>query len=99
MDDTTKENLLSLLKLDLGITHDLRDTYFSGLLDTAESEIMREGAALDLVKPDDQILVVDYAAWSYRKRLENVPLARSIQFRIHNRIIEKAGATDAKSET
>ncbi|BBN99162.1 hypothetical protein [Sporolactobacillus terrae] len=98
MDAESKKTLLDLLKLDLGITHELRDTYFSSLLETAESEIVRMGAMLDLTKADDQILLVDYAAWGYRKRLENVPMARSIQFRIHNRIIQKAGAADAKSE-
>jgi hypothetical protein len=97
MDAGVKTTLLSLLKLDLGITHALRDVYFNGLLDTSESEIARMGASLDLTKADDQILLVDYAAWSYRKRLENVPLARSIQFRIHNRLIQKAGAADAES--
>lgn len=96
MDDTIRTALLSLLKLDLGITHSLRDAYFNSLLDTSEGELTRMGVTLDLAKADDQILLVDYAAWGYRKRLENVPMARSIQFRIHNRLIQKAGAIDAQ---
>lgn len=99
MDTGVKASLLGLLKLDLGITHGLRDVYFNSLIETSENEISRMGAALDLSKADDQILLVDYAAWSYRKRLENVSLARNIQFRIHNRLIQKAGATDAESES
>lgn len=95
MDDQTKANLLSLLKLDLGISHNLRDTYFSNLIIGAQIEIERTGAILDLTKADDQMLTVDYAAWTYRKRLENIPLSRNIQIRINNRVIKKAGTPDA----
>lgn len=90
MDNTTQTALLGLLKLDLGITHSLRDAYFSSVLDTAEGELSRMGVSLELTKADDQLLLIDYAAWGYRHRSENISLARSIQFRIHNRVIQKA---------
>jgi hypothetical protein len=35
------------------------------------------------------MLIVDYAAWAYRKRQEDVPLAMNIQHRIRNRIIQE----------
>ncbi|PGZ44103.1 hypothetical protein COE56_30475 [Bacillus anthracis] len=95
MNEQIKKNLLDLLKLDLGITHDLRDAYFNKLLVSSQNELQRMGIVLDFESIDDQILTVDYAAWSYRKRQEDIPLARNLQFRIHNRVIQKAGNKNA----
>jgi hypothetical protein len=96
MDDQTKATLLELLKLDLGITHNLRDAYFNNLLVSSQNEIERTGIVLDFSSnTDDQMLLVDYSAWSYRKRQEDVPPSRNIQIRINNRVIKKAGTVDA----
>jgi len=95
MDDQTKATLLELLKLDLGITHNLRDTYFNKFLVGSQQELERKGIDFDFSKDDDQLLVVDYAAWSYRKRQEDIPLSRNLQLRINNRLIKKAGTVDA----
>ncbi|MGG4312532.1 hypothetical protein ABEW49_29130 [Bacillus anthracis] len=95
MNEQTKKNLLDLLKLDLGITHDLRDAYFSNLLISSQNELKRMGIVLDFESIDDQMLTVDYAAWSYRKRQEDIPLSRNLQFRINNRVIQKAGNENA----
>lgn len=81
--------LLNLLKLDLGITHNLRDAFFMKLLDGTMQEIKRRGITLDLNSADDQMLVVDYACWMYRNRQLDVPLANNIQHRIRNRIIKE----------
>ncbi len=84
--------LLELLKLDLGITHTLRDTYFSSLLESSQNEIQMTGIVLDLESSEDQMLVVDYAAWTYRKRQDDTPLSKNLQLRIKNRVIKKVGA-------
>lgn len=91
MDDQTKAVLLELLKLDLGFKHTARDTYLNKLLPSAEKELIRKGLVLDMSQDDDQMLVVDYAAWLYRNRQKYQPLPRNIQIRIHNRAIQKAG--------
>jgi hypothetical protein len=83
------ETLLSLLKIDLGITHKLRDAFFTKLLQGTLKEIERRGIKPDLNNADDQMLIVDYAAWAYRKRQEDVPLANNIQHRLRNRIIKE----------
>lgn len=83
------ETVLSLLKIDLGILHNMRDTYFLELLQGCKGEIERRGINLDLSKADDQMLLADYAAWTYRKRQENTPLANNIQQRLRNRIIQE----------
>ena len=83
------QTLLNLLKLDLGITHNLRDAFFLQLLDGTIKEIERRGITIDKSSADDQMLVVDYSCWVYRKRQEDVPLANNIQHRIRNRIIKE----------
>ncbi|MGX5574882.1 hypothetical protein [Bacillus toyonensis] len=95
MNEQTKDNLLNLLKLDLGITHNLRDAYFNNILVGSKNEIERTGVVLDFESIDDQMLTIDYAAWSYRNRQEDTPLSRNLQFRINNRVIKKAGITNA----
>jgi len=81
--------LLNLFKLDLGITHSVRDAFFLQLLQGSIQEIERRGITLDQKSADDQMLIVDYAAWTYRKRQEDAPLASNIQHRIRNRIIQE----------
>ncbi|HFJ9284845.1 TPA: hypothetical protein ACGW44_002647 [Bacillus toyonensis] len=95
MNEQTKDNLLNLLKLDLGITHNLRDAYFNNIVVSSKNEIERTGVVLDFESIDDQMLTIDYAAWSYRNRQEDTPLSRNLQFRINNRVIKKAGITNA----
>ncbi|KAB2334262.1 hypothetical protein [Bacillus mesophilum] len=91
MNEEIKKNLLTLLKLDLGITHNLRDAYFNTILEGAKKELERKGVFCNFLFADDQMLIVDYAAWSYRKRQENVPISRNLQIRINNRLIQNAG--------
>ena len=79
------DEVLKLLKLDLGITHDKRDTYFNALLNSAILELERKGIVLSLTKADDKMLLSDYAAWLYRKRQEDAPLARNLKLRLMNR--------------
>lgn len=83
------ETLVSLLKLDLGITHNLRDAFFIQLIKGTIGEIEKRGIKLDTHYAEDQMLVVDYAAWTYRKRQEDAPLANNIQHRLRNRIVEE----------
>lgn len=97
MDEKLLANSLQLLKLDLGITHNLRDTYFSNVLETAYMELSKMGVDLTLSTVEDMQLIVDYAVWNYRKRQEDVGLSRSLKFRIYNRAIQKVGANNAKS--
>jgi hypothetical protein len=92
--------LLNLLKLDLGITHAIRDAFFIQLIQGSIKEMERRGITLDKTSADDQMLIVDYAAWQYRKRQEDAPLANNIQHRIRNRIIaERIAKQDAINET
>ena len=82
------DTVLALFKIDIGITHTLRDTFFASLLMAAKLEIEEKGITLDLTSVEDQILLSDYAAWKYRKRQEDVGISQNLLFRIRNRIVK-----------
>lgn len=82
------ETVLNLLKIDLGITHTLRDTFFTTLLQAVQKEIESKGITIDLTNTEDQMLLSDYAAWKYRKRQEDVGMSQNLLFRIRNRVVK-----------
>jgi len=82
------ETILALLKIDLGITHTLRDTFFTALLQSSQTEIEGKGIVLVLTDIEDQMLLSDYAAWKYRKRQEDVGMSQNLSVRIRNRIVK-----------
>lgn len=79
------ETVLALFKIDLGISHEKRDTYFTTHISACSDELQRKGITLDLTSDDDAMLLSDYAVHQYRHRDEDVPLARNLQLRINNR--------------
>lgn len=83
------EVILNLLKQDLGITHTLRDEYFLKLIEASQTEIESKGAILNIASTEDQVLIADYAAWVYRKRQEDIPLANNIRYRIRTRVLKE----------
>ena len=85
------EQVLILVKLDLGISGDKRDKYLLHAISAANSEFEKKGVHLDLEDAADAMLLSDYVAWHYRHRTENLPLAKNIALRINNRIIRERG--------
>jgi hypothetical protein len=83
------DTIINLLKLDLGIQHNLRDAFFIQLVKGTIGEIEKRGIKLNLNDASDQMLISDYSAWVYRKRQEDIPLANNIKARLRNRIIEE----------
>lgn len=83
------ETVLQLLKLDLGISHSARDTLLNAEIQRAKAEIERKGIELNLEEIEDVMLLTDYTAWVYKKRNEDVPLAKNIAQRIRDRIVQK----------
>ena len=58
-----KEQILDLLKIDLGITHNKRDTYFIKLIETVVAELARKGIDINYSSIEDMMFVSDYSAW------------------------------------
>ena len=92
-----KEQALNFFKLDMGITQDKRDKYFTALIEAAQKELERKGILLDEKSIDDVILLADYAAWIYRKRQEDIPISPNLQIRIRNRTVLKRSKENGNS--
>lgn len=82
------EKVLTLLKIDLGINHVLRDDFFYAQIESCKKELEGKGIITELSEIEDQILLSDFTAWRYRHRTEDVPLANNLQWRIRNRIVK-----------
>lgn len=86
----SNDQLLAMLKIDLGITASLYDTRLSQYLKTAQDEIEREGVTLS---PSDDVadanLVIQYAAWMWRKRDTGEGMPRMIRWQINNRLFSE----------
>ena len=65
-------------------------------LPAAVTEIEREGATLDLDGSiDDNNLVIDYAAWTWRKRESGEGMPRMLRYQLNNKILaEKMGESE-----
>lgn len=79
------ETLLQMLKIDLGITTDIYNTRLEQYLTAAKAEIEREGVALTDSMADGN-LVIQYAAWMWRKRDTGEGMPRMIRWQINNRL-------------
>lgn len=86
------EKVLELFKIDMGISHDVRDAYFSALIEGCRDELSRKGIHLDDKNDiEDTMLLADYSAWRYRKRNEDVGVPQNIVVRIRQRQMNKRG--------
>lgn len=86
-----KEQILIILKQDLEISGESRDTMLNNLIDLAKAAITNEGITLtDSI--DDGMLVELYAAFLYRKRREEtVAMPRSLRILLNNRLLREKG--------
>lgn len=81
------ETMLQMLKIDLGITTNLYDERLQQYLQTAQAEIAREGVSLSpSASVPDANLIVQYAAWMWRKRDTGEGIPRMIRWQINNRL-------------
>lgn len=78
--------MLSMLKVDLGITTTSYDSRLGEYLQSAVKQITMEGAALDLDDIEDCQLTTMYAAWTWRKRDTGEGMPRMLRYQLNNRI-------------
>ena len=84
--------MLTMLKVDLGITTDAYDERLNQYLASAKSMISREGVFLDETAPEDMQIIVMYAAWLWRRRDAGEGMPRMIRWALNNRVFgEKMG--------
>lgn len=80
--------LLPLLKIDLGITATAFDNRLTNALETAMERIEAEGATLENTA-SDRDLVLMYAAWIWRCRVDQAPMGRMLRQALNNRVIRE----------
>lgn len=83
MDDINE--IVEMIKLDIGIMSTARDFYFQQLAVAVREELNARGARLDLNEIADKVLVADYAAWKYRHRETGEGMPEHIRQRLINR--------------
>lgn len=87
----TTDDILAILKIDLGISSTALDSYLTQMIQSAQGYIAEEGITLTASVPDGQ-LVEMYAAWLYRKRREeNAPMPRMLRWNLNNRLMAQKG--------
>lgn len=85
----TDAELLTMLKVDLGITASAYDARLTQYIGSARAEITREGATLDTTVLADAQLVVMYAAWMWRRRDNMDGMPRMLRYQLNNRIFSE----------
>ena len=86
--------VVALVKEELGIKTNVRDTYLTAIVDGVIKELKDEkGLALDGANPYHLMFVVNYATWRYRSRDSNTGMPRHLQYRLHNLFIHARGET------
>ena len=86
-----KEKVLPLLKARLGVSTSVRDSLFNALIDGIVGDCKdTHGIILEPDNPAHIMLVLDWGTWKYNHP-EDGTTPRSIQYRLKNLIIKKAG--------
>lgn len=89
------DNLLSMLKTDLGIMQTtIYDERLEQYIEAAKGSITEEGITLDLADVKDCQLVVMYAAWTWRKRDSGEGMPRMLRYALNNRLFSEKVRSD-----
>lgn len=79
----TDTEILTALKIDLGIVTNAYDSRLTSYIKTAREQLALEGVRDDK-KESYNTLVIMYAAWLWRKRVTGEGMPRMIRFAINN---------------
>ncbi len=81
--------MLDMLRTDLGITTNKYDVRLYKLIESAQKMIETEGITIDDTDPQDQQLVVSYAAWMWRRRDTMEGMPRMLRWQLNNRLMSQ----------
>ena len=82
----TDADLLTALKVDLGIVGTGYDSRLTQVVSAAQEAIAREGAELDLSKFEDCQIVIMYAGWLWRRRDSMEGMPRMLRWALNNKV-------------
>lgn len=91
MNDT---EILISLKIDLGISTEAYDDRLSQYIVSAKKNIGIEGITLDADDIHDCNLVIQYAAWLWRKRISGDGMPRMLRWELNQRLFHERLSTD-----
>lgn len=87
--------MLTMLKIDLGISGDLYDERLTQYLAVAQEEMIREGYTFaDTLTADEMGTVVMYAAWLWRRRDDMSGMPRMLRYKLNNMIFAQKMAEE-----
>lgn len=91
----TKQEVLELLKADIGITTDRQDERLTAMVDGIEKELKeRQGIALDYeTHIDHAMFLVDYARYRYTNQRD--PMPEHLRWRLRNLYVGEGRGTGA----
>lgn len=89
MTDKQLSALLSMVKIDLGITTRAYDERLSQFIRAGAKFIEEEGAALDFEDIQDQHIVAMYAEWLWRRRDTGEGMPRMLRYALNNRVLSR----------
>lgn len=79
-------DLLTALKVDLGIVGTGYDARLGQVISAAQEAIAREGAVLDLTQFEDCQIVIMYAGWLWRRRDTMEGMPRMLRWALNNKV-------------
>ena len=86
--------MLSMMKIDLGITTNAYDARLAQTLQIAEANIKGEGAVT--LNPSSSLsdanLVLMYAEWLWRRRDSMITMPRMLRWQLNNRVFREVRA-------
>lgn len=88
------QHLLSGLKVDLGIRSTVYDDRLKDRLCEAQQRLTAEGIQLENTA-SDRDLVIMYAAWLWRSRIDGAPMPRMLTVARNNRLFGQKARTES----
>ncbi len=85
----TDTDMLSMLKVDLGISGEGYDDRLGQYIESAKKNISIEGITLDADSVPDCNLVIQYAAWLWRKRINGEGMPRMLRWELNQRLFHE----------
>lgn len=85
----TDNDLLAMIKVDLGLTVTNYDSRLLQYIEGAKEEIEKEGAIIDTAQIDHCNLIVMYAAWMWRNRDTGTGMPRMVRYALNNLVLSQ----------
>lgn len=90
--ETAITQILDIMKNEIGISTNTRDSYFTTIIESIIKEL--EGEKGIVLEPDNinhLMFIANYSTWRYGNRDSTGSMPRHLQWRLHNLFINSGG--------